>query len=179
MTTTILVLLLTFIAQTSRTQTEAPNAPTVEDHIRDVIRELPPDSALRRNLLQGARGNGVHESWMDEMRKQGIRRIIMWIDINFDSKGRPKKLSLNRTEYFAHYEDGMPISSGVLISTIRTTGIEKELGELALERARHGFWVDLPRPKPDPFLGGAHVEFLDHEWLPVPSHPSFYVSKGN
>src|SRR5258708_14045458 len=93
MVTTILVLLITLIAQTTHSQMETANSPAVEEHIRDIVRELPADSALRRNLLQGARGNGVHYSWMDDMRKQGIKRAIVWVDIRFDSKCRPKKMS--------------------------------------------------------------------------------------
>ncbi len=108
MAATILVLIITLLAQTTHSQVETANSPAVEEHIRDIVRELPADSALRRNLLQGARGNGVHYSWMDDMRKLGIKRAVVWIDIRFDSKGRPKKMSLNRIEYFTKYEGGMP-----------------------------------------------------------------------
>jgi hypothetical protein len=174
----IFALLITLTAQATHAQTEAANTAAVEDHTRDIIRGLPLDSVLRRNLLQGARGDGIHHPWMDEMRKQGIKRAVAWIDIEFDSKGRPTKISLNRTEYFGQYEDGTPISNNVRLSTIRTIGLERELDALALEKARDGFWVDLPRPKPQPFLGGTQVVFLDDEWLPVPSHPSYYTRAG-
>lgn len=179
MTMTILALFLTLTARTTFSQTKSTSSAVVEDHIRDIIRELPDDSALRRNLLQGARGNGVHYSWMDDMRKQGIKRAIVWIDIRFDSKGRPKEMSLNRIEYFAHYEGDIPISDKTRLETIRASGLEKELETLGLERARHGFWVDIPRPKPRPFVGGTEVKFLDDEWLPTLSAAPYYAGHGD
>jgi hypothetical protein len=163
---TALILLIALMAQPHYPQEKA-NSPAVETHVRDIIKELPADSDLRHSLLQGARGNGVHYHWMDEMRKQGIRRAVIWVDISFDSKGRPKKMNLSRTEYFTQYEGGVPISDIASLETIRASGLEKELSTLALERARHGYWLDLPRPKPRPFTGGTHVEFLDDEWLPA------------
>jgi len=175
MAATILVLIITLLAQTTHSQVETANSPAVEEHIRDIVRELPADSALRRNLLQGARGNGVHYSWMDDMRKLGIKRAVVWIDIRFDSKGRPKKMSLNRIEYFTKYEGGMPTPDNTRRDTIRMTGLEKELTTLGLERARHGSWVDLPRPKPHPFIGGTKTEFLDDEWLPALSGAGYYA----
>jgi len=154
---------------------ETASSPAVEEHIRDIIRELPPDSELRRELLLGARGNGVHYAWMDQMRKQGIKRVVVWIDIRFNHKGRPKKMGLNRTEYFAQYEGGIPISDDARLGVTRATGLEKELTTLALERARHGSWVDVPRPRPRPFIGGTQVQFLDDEWLPALSGAGYYA----
>ena len=170
---TALVLLIALIAQTRYLQ-ETANSPAVEAHIRDVIKELPADSLLCRGLLQGARGNGVHYSWMDDMRKQDVRRAVIWVDISFDSKGHPKKMSINRLEYFMAYDGGVPISESTRLETIRTSALEKELSTLALEKARHGYWIDIPRPRPRPFIGGTHVDFLADEWLPSLS-PLYYA----
>lgn len=174
MGTIILALLTTLTGQSTHSRTQTPNSPAFEDHIRDITKELPPDSALRRNLLQGARGNGVRYPWMDDMRGLGIKRAVVWIDIRFDRKGRLKKTTLNRTEYFAQYEGGTAISDRERLNAIRTSGLDKELNSLALDRARHGFWVDVPRPRPRPFIGGTEVEFVDDEWLPVPPTPMYY-----
>lgn len=171
---TILILLVALLARPACSQEKA-NSPELEAHIRDVIKELPAESDLRHSLLQGARGNGVHYHWMDEMRKQGVRRALIWVDISFDSKGRPTKMNLNRTEFFAQYEGGVPISNSTSLETIRASGLEKELSTLALERARHGYWFDLPRPKPRPFTGGTQIEFLDDEWLPALTVAMYYA----
>lgn len=178
MAMTILALLIALTTQACHPNGELANSLAVEEHLRDITKELPAESALRRNLLQGARGNGVHYSWMDDMRRQRIKRVVVWVNIRFDSKGRAKKMSVHQTQYFAHYEGGMPISDNARLSTIRKTGLEEELSTLALKKAIHGFWVDIPRPKPHPFIGGTQIEFLDDEWLPVPPSAAYYAGHG-
>jgi hypothetical protein len=179
MTMIILALLVTLAIQTSPLPTEPANSAAVEDHLRDIARELPAESALRRNLLKGARGNGTHYPWMDDMRRQRIKRAVVWVNIRFDSKGQPKTMSVNQTQYFALYEGGAPISDNAQLSTIRKTGLEEELNTLALEKARHGYWVDLPGPKPHPFVGETQIEFLDDEWLPAPLAAAYYALPSN
>lgn len=179
MTRAILALIITLVTQTNSSQQKTPPLSAVEEHIRDVIRELPADSFLRKELLQGVRGNGVHYAWMDEMRKQGVKRAVVWIDIRFNRKGRPKKMNLNRAEYFAQYEGGIPISDSAQLEIVRATGLEKELSALALEEAGHGFWCDVPRPRPHPFVGGTRIEFLDDEWLPALSGALYFASYKN
>ena len=124
--------------------------------------------------MGGARGDGVRYPWMDEMRQQEIKQAVVWVDIQFDGRGKPKQMKVARTEYFAQYEGGTPISDDTRLETIRTTGLEKELTSLGLERARHGSWVDLPRPKPRSLIGGTQVQFLDDEWLPALSGSGYY-----
>lgn len=139
MTTTALVLLIIFIPPMPHSQTDKPNAPAVEEHIRSLVKDLPADSSLRRSLLQGARGNGVHYPWMDEMRKQEIKKALVSVDIRFDHKGRPRQMSIKRVEYFCQYENDRPISGNVRLDKVRSTGLENKLKSLALERARKGF----------------------------------------
>jgi len=175
MPTVILALFLALAGEGMQSQAQAPNSPTVEEHIRAVINELPPDSPLRRNLLQGGRGDGVHYSWMDDMRKLNIKRAVVWIDISFDRRGRPKKTTLNRIEYFAQYDGGTAISNIEQTNAIRASGLDKQLSAPALDRAAHGAWTDVPRPRPHPFAGGMQVQFLDDEWLPSLSGGLYYA----
>jgi len=173
---TILILLVALLALPAYSQ-EKVISPAAEAHIRDVMKELPADSDLRRTLSQGARGNGVHYRWMDEMQKRYIRRTVVLINISFDSKGRPREMSINRTEYFTQYEGGVPISDSTQLEKVRTSGLEKDLSTIALEKAKHGFWTDVPHPKPRPFTGGTQIEFLDDEWLPALSVPLYYAGE--
>jgi hypothetical protein len=116
---------------------------------------------------------------MDEMRKQGVRRAVVWIDIRFNRRGHPKKMNFNRAEYFTQYEGGTPISDSGQLDIIRTAGLEKDLGAIALEKANHGFWYDVPRPRPHPFVGGTQIEFLDDERLPALSGALYFASSKN
>ena len=175
MITGTLALIMILLPEISNLQARQTTSPSVEEHVRDVTKGLPADSGLRQELLQGARGNGLRYPWMDEMRKQGIKRVAVCIDIRFDHKGRPTRMKLSRTEYFEQYENGAPISDIKRLEIARTSGLEEKLHAIALDRAKRGFWTDVPRPTPRPFVGGTRVEFLDDEWLPVPSSPMYYV----
>ena len=57
------------------------------------------------------------------------------------------------------------------------SGLEQELHSVALEKATHGFWIDVPHPEPQPFVGGAKVEFFDDEKLPTPEAPLYCAGK--
>jgi hypothetical protein len=137
-----------------------------EEHIQKIIKDLPPDSSLRRALAEGARGNGVHHAWMDEMREKGVKRVLVGVDITFDRRGRPKQMKVSSTQYFSNYEGADQISDPDQLNAIRASGLEKQLYDLALQEAAHGYWHDVLRPKPNPFVGGTQIQFLDDEWLP-------------
>ncbi|MFZ0636881.1 MAG: hypothetical protein WA755_00370 [Candidatus Acidiferrales bacterium] len=169
-----LILVLTVAAPMRNWKAEQVSSSAVEEHIREVIKELPPNSLLRGELLQGARGDGVHYPWMDDMQKEGIKRVVVWVDIRFDPRGRPKQMSVDRTQYFTEYDaGGAPVSETERLKVIRASGLENQLNNLALHRAMHGAWVDVPRPKPRPFVGRTTVEFLDDEWLPMLHAPIY------
>jgi len=179
MTGTILALIITIVVHGGSPQQKVPPSPEIEEHIREVVKELPADSNLRKALMQGARGKGVHYPWMDEMRKLGVRRAVVWIDIRFTHKGRPKRANFNRAEYFTQYEGGTAISDSAQLDIIRTAGLEEDLSAIALEKAKHGFWCDVPRPRPHPFIGGTQIEFLDDEWIPSMSTPMYFAINKN
>jgi len=154
---------------------QQPRYPVGGDHIAGIIRELPAESKLRRHLLHGDRGNGVHQPWMDAMRRLKIRRAVAWANILFDKKGRPKQVDIGKVECYAEYEGGDPLMDAETLATVRTSGLERELNELAQEQARVGSWFDVPRKNHD-FLGGAQIVFLDDEWLPViPRRPMYFA----
>jgi hypothetical protein len=141
--------------------------PSVEQHISDVERELPAESQLRRELLNGARGNGIRKPWMDDMRKQGIKRAVIQVAIHFKRNGRPKQMIVKQVKFYTTYDDGTPISDIAKLNMVSSSGLEQTLKDIALQRATDGFWVDVPRPRPKPFDGGTVVKFFDDEWLPV------------
>jgi hypothetical protein len=172
------ILILTVAIQTGNLQSERVTSPAVEENIHEIMNGLSPDSLLYRALLRGSRGGGVRYPWMDAMKREGIKRVIVMIEITFDQRGRPKLMSVSGTHYFSKYDGDEQISDSGQLKSIRASGLEKQLDDLALQRTAKGFWLDVPRPRPHPFVGGAQVEFLDDEWLPTPNAPMFYASSG-
>lgn len=166
----VLILSLMIVGPALPSEAEQAASNAMEEHIEKVVNELPPDSLLRRQLIQGARGTGVRYPWMDELREKNIKRAVVCVDITFDKQGRPKQMSVSSTHYFPQYEGDGEVLESERSAAIRGSNLEKQLEDLALKEAAHGLWLDVPRPKP--FVGDAKIEFLDDEWLAVP--PLFY-----
>jgi len=162
-----LTLVLSAAIPLSSPQGEPTHDAVVEEHIQQLTNQLPPESLLRRLLQEGVRGNGIHYSWMDEMRGKGINRVVVWVGITFDRRGRPKQMRLTRMQYFSQYDGGEAISDSDRLNAIHASGLEIQLGNLALRRATHASWLDVPRPRPKPFVGGIAIEFFDDEWVPI------------
>jgi hypothetical protein len=163
-----------FISSTvvmSDPQAPAETRPEVQQHIRDLISGLPANGVLVRLLVSGARGNGIHQVWMDDMRGENIKRAVVWIGIRFDRHGKPKRMRVDRIEYFTQYENGRRVSETEHLTSIRAHGLEQDLSALALRQAVDGLWVDVPRPRPRPFIGATQIEFFDDEWLPTLGRP--------
>jgi len=108
---------------------------------------------------------------------EGVKRVLVWIAIEFGRQGKQKRISIHRTEYFTTYEDDSRVSDMKRLMAIRASGLEQKLNSVALERAARGFWTDFPHPKPRPFVGGAKVEFFDDEKRPTPEAPLYCAGK--
>ena len=83
-------------------------------------------------------------------------------------------MNVGGAHYFSNYDGAGEISDPERLKSIRASNVAGQLNDLALKEATHGNWVDIPRPRPKPFVGGIKIEFLDDEWLPIP--PALYGS---
>jgi len=115
----------------------------------------------------GARGEGVHQAWMDDLSRQGIKRAVGWVEIDFKRNGKPKRARIYRIELFTRYEGCERVLDAERLDILRTTGVLEKVGSAALEKAAHGYWIDVPKPEPHPFVGAARMVFFDDEWLPA------------
>jgi hypothetical protein len=160
-------MLLTAAFPMSVLQVQVPTRADVHKHLHDIAQELPSDSQLRREILAGAHGSGARDAWMDEMAALGVKEVDASVDITLAHDGHPRRLAVVRVRYFSQYDAVSPISDAAKLEAIRDSGLENQLKAVALERASHGYWVDVPRPRPKPFVGAVDIKLFDDEWLPV------------
>lgn len=174
---TAFVVFLTAAFPMSAAQAQGSVRADVDKHLHDIAQQLPSNSQLRGEILAGAHGSGTREEWMDEMARMGVKEVDVSVDITFAHNGHPKHLAVSRVQYFSQYDGASPISDAPKLEAIRDSGLEDQLKTVALERASHGSWVDVPRPRPKPFVGEVDIEFFDDEWLPV--WPVLYFARNN
>lgn len=158
--------------------------PQGEEHIHSVIQILPVSSDMRRSLEQGDRGAGIRYPWMDDMKRQGIKRAEVRLEFNVPFhiphiwSGRPGKFTAIRTLYFDKYDrDCSQVTSPERLAALRAGGLEQELQTYAKEQAQNASWFVFERPIPSASRGVSTVEMMDDEWLP--RSPSFLYPSRN
>jgi len=103
---------------------------------------------------------------MDEMGRYGVRRARL--EVRFVWQGRPTEIKLTRATYYSKYDfDCAEITNEDSLSRIRTSGLERELGNVAIERAAHASWFSFDRGVRGSVAWGT-IDLLDDGWLPHP-----------
>jgi hypothetical protein len=137
--------------------------------VAEVAASLPVDEPLRHLLEDGFRGNGIHERWMDAMKKQGVKQVLIgvkgvwYIAIGF----RPDKVErvVYRTEYF---RPDSQIVDDVRLERLEKSGLQRQLETVAIEKSERALWIRIDsNPLQQP--GYAEVCLTDDEWLPCGS----------
>jgi len=146
----------------------------VEEHIRAVVKTLPPDSMIRRSLEQGVRGDGFHYPWMDDMRRQGVKQAS--VEVRFVWFFGPRRMKVVRIMYFSNYSyemNGTQITDEGQLEKIGASGLQDKLKAEALRRGQNGFWFEFDLSDLFwPFPGSTVVTLFDDEWLSV--HGNLY-----
>lgn len=153
-----------------------------QKHLREVADALPADSTVRQALQNGAHGDGIHYSWMDEMKRGGVK--CAQVEIHLTWFFRPRFLKITRIMYFTSYDDpDSQVTNPERIKFFQTSGLEAKLKEVALKRGRRGFWFESPQYQHPsrwwPVPVAVRVDLLDDEFLPVfpPRYRDFDTSQ--
>jgi hypothetical protein len=149
-----------------------------QEHLHQVAETLPPNSTLRRALSGGAHGDGIRHPWMDEMKRAGVKcaRVELGLTWFFG----PRFLKIARVMYFSEYDNpDSQIVGAERIKYFQSSGLEKKLQEVALQRGAHGMWFESPPAQHPsrwgPVPAGIQIELFDEEWLP--NFPPFYWNR--
>ena len=153
---------------------QQPVKPTTasEEHVRRLIQSLPVDSRVRENLEGGGRGDGVHYSWMDDLRKAGVKRVEVGLKFNVGFRipyvylGRPSNIKVDGITYYFKYDyDCAQIIDSERLEAIRSSGLEEKLKRFAIAEVKGAHWFHLDRIAGSAH-GGSTVELVDDEWVP-------------
>jgi hypothetical protein len=92
-------------------------------------------------LVKGSTPDGSHHPWMDDMRRQGVKRA--WIVVFNRLGSQPKPLEVIDAAYYsAQNREGTQITDPSWLERIRSSGLSAELELVALDRAVHSPWFD-------------------------------------
>jgi hypothetical protein len=157
---------LLLIACSGQSQPRRATDVSVQAHVRQVVQSLPPDSSLRRTLEGGHLGDGVHEPWMDEMKRVGVKQAMfevhgVWRDfLGF----RPQ--DIRRTVYRKDYDGAnSQITSENDLAKIRQTGLEQKLHDAAFEKAKMATWRGVDSPPKWGEKCFVNIYLFYDEWL--------------
>lgn len=150
-----------------RVLAQEPKTSTSENvEIQNLIDSLPVGSRIRQHLEKGDKGDGVHYSWMDKMREQGVKRAMLRTE--FTVRKQPTNVKVSRIVYFSKYDaDCAQILDPERLSSIAASGLAQELRDVAVERTIKGRWLVLDKGRPHRGRGVGIIELVDNEWVPI------------
>jgi hypothetical protein len=164
------VVFLTFCVACSRpsaadSQKQKPDEAT-EKRLAEIAASLPVDEPVRQLLEDGFRANGIHKQWMDAMKGQGVKQVLIdvkgtwYMKIGF----RPDKVVrvVYRTEYSS---PGSQIVEDTRLEALQKSGLQHQLETVAIEESKQAAWMRIDY-NPVSLGGHAHVCLADDEWVP-------------
>jgi hypothetical protein len=150
--------------------TRAPNR-LVDERIRRILERLESDNPLRFALERGLRGSGRHHAWMNQMQKLGVKQAAYRIRFNW--KKQDGILDVVDVKYLQrYYQYQTAITEQSLLNQIRDSGLEEELRNEILLRARAFVVEKVNASDDDQLCGTLYINLLDDEVLPILDEPA-------
>lgn len=139
-------------------------SPIAESRVRELLKGLEANNTLRYSLEQGARGNGIHEAWMDTMRRYGVKQASFVINVKW--KDGVESLKIKNVSFLRHYyRYDTRIKDRKLLQQFRDVGLEQKVRDAILIRAKADLAQRMKtwrRAK-----GTLYLNLLDDEALPI------------
>lgn len=149
----------------TQSSAQKPDAAT-EEWIKEVAASLPADEPLRNLIERGYRGNGIHEYWMDGMKKEGVKEVVVdvkgvWYRFGGFRPGRVARI-VYRWDYS---RPDSQIVDDVKLESLEKNGLQKELQAVAIKKSKRAIWMRIDS-NPWSQAGYTKVCLTDNEWLP-------------
>jgi Ankyrin repeats (3 copies) len=179
---------------TTEAKTRLPD-PAAQRRIERVISELPVDSSLRRSLemryvnRDGQRHldeinrltsnirlrhvleeafmpDGIHEPWMDDMNRAGVKSVMFEVHGVWNTYTHFHPHLTKRIIYRRSYDGpGSQITDLHELTKFRESGLEAELQEAAFRKSKKAIWIGADSPPKDGEACIVNVYLFDDEWL--------------
>ena len=141
-----------------------------DERVRQVLESLERDNTLRFALERGDRGSGMHYPWMDKMRQQGVKQASF--RIHFHWVKQSKKLKITDIKYLQqYYRFDTAINDQSIVEQIRASGLERELRNEILRRAKANLAQRMRDLGSSQICGTLYLNLLDDEVLPILDEP--------
>ncbi|MCA1594059.1 MAG: hypothetical protein LC754_15695 [Acidobacteria bacterium] len=146
--------------------------PAAENRVQGILKGLESDNTLRFSLERGDRGEGIYHAWMGKMRQLGIKQASFVI--GFKWKGGVEGLKIKNISLLRqYYRYDTQIKDRNLLRLVRDIGLEQELREAILIRARAAVpqimknVSQTANVNPHRAHGTLYLNLLDDEALPI------------
>ncbi|HEU0047484.1 MAG TPA: ankyrin repeat domain-containing protein [Nitrososphaera sp.] len=144
---------------------ERPNS-MVRSHLEAVAQSLPKGSSMRQTLLAGKTGSGERETWMERMKRLGVR--VAFIEIR--GVWRPvlgfRPESVERSIYRKNYDGPeIQITDVDQLSRIQQSNLEAELQTAAFKKAKRATWFGIDTALKNGETCFVDIYLYDDEWL--------------
>lgn len=137
-----------------------------DEHIRRVLERLEPDNTLRYALESGKRGSGVHYTWMDEMRRRGIKQASF--RIRFSRCPKQVNIEIVDAKYLQrYYRFDAKIDDESELKQITESGLDDALTDEILIRAQANLNQRAGAFRLKRLCGTLYLNLLDDELLPI------------
>jgi hypothetical protein len=142
-----------------------------DERVRQILESLERDNTLRFALERGDRGSGMHYAWMDKMGQQGIKQASF--RIRFHGGRQSRKLKIADIKYLRqYYRFDTAIDNQSIIEQIRASGLEQELRNEILRRAKSNLAQRKYDLRLSKICGTLYLNLLDDEVLPILDEPT-------
>ena len=139
-----------------------------DDFIVKVIRSLPANNMLRVALERGEKGDGIHHSWMDEMKKYEIKQAAYVFNFEWQENKIINLIEKRVSYHPAYYQYDVTFKDERKIQEIKESDLAEILKAEAMIRARNLLEKVLKRESPNESARGTvYSNLLDDERLPI------------
>lgn len=136
--------------------------------VEEVIQQLPSCSELRNSLEQGNRGSGIEQPYMEEMRREGVKRVFVEVFSTWQ-QGHVVNLKITHRLFFTKFDGpDAEVTDAAKIDEFKQRGLTAVLDKSATERVAQAHYF--PGREGPKLRNGiklwSYVEFMSNPLLP-------------